>query len=174
MIPTLIQPERQALNGGAMLYDPVAIGAPDGMLFDPGAYGGSARSVSEGGRQAAWFVPLGPVQAVLRHYRRGGLMARLGRQKYFWLGESRTRPFAEFRLMHGMHAQGLPVPRPLAAAWWRSGWRYRGAILIERIMDARALASVMDEPVEHEVAQASGMPISMRTTFCSIRLAKPG
>ena len=147
-------PERVALDGGAMLYEPAAISQPEAALFDPGAYGGSARAVSEGGRQAAWFVPVGDTQAVLRHYRRGGLMAKLGRKEYFWLGEDRTRSFAEFRLMHAMHTEGLPVPRPLAAAWWRAGLRYRAAILIERIADARPLASAMDEPIAQAVAQA--------------------
>lgn len=148
------KPVRQSLDGGAMLYDPAVIAQPAASLFDPQAYGDAARPVSEGGRQAAWFVAIGQVRAVLRHYRRGGLMAKLGRREYFWLGESRTRSCAEFRLMHAMHADGLPVPRPLAAAWWRAGLRYRAAILIERIEGARPLAALMDQSVEQAVAQS--------------------
>jgi len=141
-------------NGVALLYDPALITQPDEAWFDPRAYGDEARPVSEGGRQAAWFVTRGEVQAVLRHYRRGGWMAKLGRRDYFWLGEPRTRSFAEFRLMHAMHAEGLPVPRPVAAACWRSGLRYQAAILIERIVGARPLASVLDAAVEQSVAEA--------------------
>jgi len=146
---------RTALNGGAMCCDPTVIASPEEALFDPLVYGDAAQPVGEGGRQAAWFVAFNGVQAVLRHYRRGGLMAKLGRSDYLWLGEARTRSFAEFRLMHAMHASGLPVPRPLAAAWWRTGLlSYRAAILIERIAAARPLASVLDESVESAVATA--------------------
>jgi len=147
-------PVRHPLNGGAMLYDPAVINRPGEALFDPLAYGDAARPVAQGGRQAAWFVALDDAQAVLRHYRRGGLMAKLGRRDYFWLGESRTRSFAEFRLMHALHTQGLPIPRPLAAAWWRTGMRYRAAILVERIVGARPLAALLNEPVESSVAEA--------------------
>ncbi len=109
--------------------------------FDPDALGGEA--VRQGGRQAAWFVegPFGA--AVLRHYRRGGLRARLGRESYFWLGESRTRSFAEFRVLSHLRMTGVAVPQPLGAAYWRRGLRYRAAILVERIPAARTLASVL-------------------------------
>jgi len=148
-------PAYHITDGCAMLYDPAVIARPCAALFDPLVYGEAAQTVAQGGRQAAWFVSLDDdVQAVLRHYRRGGLMARLGRRHYFWLGQARTRSFAEFRLTYAMYAQGLPVPRPLAAACWRSGWHYRAAILIERIAQAQTLASVLDEPVEQAVSQA--------------------
>src|SRR5690606_26981170 len=39
-----------------------------------------------------------------------------------------------------MHEAGLPVPRPLAAAYWRKGLAYRAAILIERIDGVTPLA----------------------------------
>ena len=101
--------------------------------FDPAWWGGRAEPVAAGGRGAAWYVD-GPFGAgVLRHYRRGGLAARVSRDTYLWRGSDRTRSFAEFRLTRALHTLGLPVPRPLAACYWREGLRYRAAILVERL-----------------------------------------
>jgi 3-deoxy-D-manno-octulosonic acid kinase len=142
-------------KGGAVCFDASRISGADATLFVPGSSKYSqVDPVSQGGRRAAWFVEGAFGQAVLRHYRRGGLMARLSRNRYFWTGGSRTRSFAEFELLRFMHERGLPVPRPLAAAWWRSGFTYRAAILIERIAGARALVQCLDEGHHAEVALA--------------------
>lgn len=143
-----------ALAHGAMRYDPERVAAPGGYLFDPADSRLGAVAVSDGGRQAAWFVAGDFGQGVLRHYRRGGLIARLSRDRYVWGGASRTRSFAEFDLMHAMHARGLPVPRPLAAAYWRRGAAYRAAILVERIPGVTALASSLDPASCATVAKA--------------------
>ena len=36
---------------------------------------------------------------VLRHYRRGGFIARISQDRYWWSGEDRVRSFAEWRLL---------------------------------------------------------------------------
>jgi 3-deoxy-D-manno-octulosonic acid kinase len=77
---------------------------------------------------------------VLRQYLRGGLAAKLSRDHYIWRGANRTRSFAEFRLMRALHAQKLPVPRPIAAFYMREGLRYKAAILMERLEGVRSLA----------------------------------
>lgn len=125
-------------TGGALCVPERLAAQASAAWFDPDALGGEP--VREGGRQAAWFVegPFGA--AVLRHYRRGGLRARLGRESYFWLGESRTRSFAEFRVLSHLRAAGVAVPQPLGAAYWRRGLGYRAAILVARIPAARTLA----------------------------------
>lgn len=138
---------------GAMLCAPgVASGGP--QLLDPASHGERARPVDAGGRQAAWFIDGPGWQGVLRGYRRGGLVARLSRDAYVWQGESRTRSFREYRLLAMMREQGLKVPAPLAAAYWRRGVTYRAAILVERIPDVRPLAQALDEPVGDAVAAA--------------------
>jgi hypothetical protein len=46
-------------------------------------------------------------QWVLRHYRRGGAVARrLLADRYVWAGEERVRAFAEWRLLARLHASG--------------------------------------------------------------------
>lgn len=132
----------RAIPGGEMCTPQSLANAAGPGCFDPLLSGGEP--VAEGGRQAAWFVdgPGGP--AVLRHYRRGGLRARLGRESYFWLGRSRVRSYAEARVLSYLHGKEVLVPRALAAAWWRSGLFYRAAIIVERIPGARTLSGSLD------------------------------
>ncbi len=87
-----------------MLADPHCLGnLPDTAgeaLFDPQFWAarGALGAVSAG-RGAAWFVDCGPRQWVLRHYRRGGFMARIAHDQYLWGGEGRVRAFAEYRIL---------------------------------------------------------------------------
>ncbi|WP_427183473.1 3-deoxy-D-manno-octulosonic acid kinase [Bordetella bronchialis] len=153
-----VDDRRMAWDGqrpGAMCYDAARIAQPAPALFDPAFYGTAAQPVQQGGRQAAWFVDGEFGSGVLRHYRRGGLIARLSRQRYVWLGEARTRCFMEFQLLESLSAQGLPVPAPLAAAYWRVGpLAYEAAILVARLPDVRPLAGVLDQPVWDVAAEA--------------------
>lgn len=114
--------------------------------LEPDGWNNAATPVSTGGRGAAWFVegPFG--RGVLRHYRRGGLAARVSRDSYLWLGEGRVRCLAEFRLLARLRGLGLPVPAPLLAGYWRRGLSYRAAIVVERIEGALSLADYLDQP----------------------------
>ena len=119
--------------------------------FDPANPMLAAQSVKDGGRQAAWFVTIQGRPAVLRHYRRGGLVARVSHDRYVWTGLLSTRSLAEFSLMRELCGLGLPVPAPLAAAVWRNGLTYHAAILVERVPHARTLAAC-DEATAWESA----------------------
>jgi 3-deoxy-D-manno-octulosonic acid kinase len=150
------QPFRDARGAGAIVFDPARLRQAAPEMLDPGFWRGSASPVQEGGRGAAWFVRGEFGDAVLRHYRRGGLAARLGRSGYFWLGESRVRCLAEFRLLAGLRAERLPVPVPLLAGYWRRGLHYGAAILVERIPGARALAAWLDTDADAAPWEAVG------------------
>jgi 3-deoxy-D-manno-octulosonic acid kinase len=103
-----------------------------------------ARGELEGearGRGAAYFFRSGEKHYVLRHYRRGGLAARLSEDQYFWQSESATRPFAEWQLTYHLHHAGLPVPAPVGARYQRYGIGYGGDLITERIMDVESLAT---------------------------------
>lgn len=113
-------------------------------FFDPQTTALEARPVTVGGRAAAWFVRAGAFDAVLRHYRRGGLVAKFVQSRYFFTGFERTRASAEFDLLRTLWRFGLPVPRPLGAAVWRHGLTYRAALLTERIPHAKPLAQCSD------------------------------
>src|SRR5690606_32966692 len=74
----------------------------NGLLFDPANPVLHAQAVQQGGRQSAWFVqgPFG--DAVLRHYRRGGLAAKISEDRYLWQGAEATRSMAEFVMLSKM------------------------------------------------------------------------
>ncbi len=77
---------------------------------------------------------------VLRHYRRGGMVAKLRGDRYWWLGEGATRPWREILLTHRMHTEGLPVPQPVAAVYQREGASYRGDLITLQISNTETLA----------------------------------
>lgn len=141
-------------SGGAIRFDPDRIARPDAFLFDPAAPQLQAAPVQVGGRQAAWYVAGDFGSGVLRHYHRGGFMARLSLDHYVWAGARRTRSFAEFELLDFMSRRGLAVPKPLAAIYWRYAASYRAAILVERISNVQALAKALTQPHHRAVARA--------------------
>ena len=127
--------KRSAITGGAMLYDTSRAGNLSADWFEPryweslGALDGSGR-----GRAAARFVNGADGRRyVLRHYCRGGLMARLSADRFVWHGEQSTRPFAEWQLTYRLHRAGLPVPAPIAARYRHQGSSYTGDIITERL-----------------------------------------
>ncbi|GGY79000.1 3-deoxy-D-manno-octulosonic acid kinase [Marinobacter zhanjiangensis] len=104
--------------------------------FDPARWGDRAQPVSAGGRGSAWFVGTDQGDMVLRHYRRGGLVARVSERNYVYTGWRNTRSYREFQLLRELHDQGLPVPEPVAACANRRWMWYHAAILIRRIPGA--------------------------------------
>jgi len=128
-------------NGRIVVRNDV-IERPDPALFNPQGYD-SWQAVSRGGRQAAWFVEASFGHGVLRHYRRGGLVARFSEDRYIWRGVRATRSFAEFFLLNAMAAEGLPVPRAWAACYERRRFTYTAAILVERLRDTQTLAALV-------------------------------
>jgi len=137
-----------------MLFDANRITRASPEWLEAAYYGTFAEPVQAGGRRAAWFVAASGWEGVLRRYQRGGFVARFNRDAYLWQGSERTRAFHEFRLLAAMRQYGLPVPAPLAAAYWRHGLIYRAAILVERLNQVRPLAHVMTEPAWEATACA--------------------
>ncbi len=112
--------------------------------FDPARH--QTRSIATGsGRAQALRLHLHGTEAVLRHYRRGGLVARFNPDRYWGRRVASSRAMAEFSLLRWMVARGLPVPRPLAARRAGGAWRYRADILVEWLPNTRNLAQVLDE-----------------------------
>ncbi len=136
--------QRIATSSGAMLADPGSLGNVTPRVFEPAFWAerGELRDVVRG-RGSAWFVSSSPHEWALRHYRRGGFIARFSKDLYVWTGEKRVRAFAEWRLLAALTQLGLPVPRPIAARYQRAGFFYRCDLLTQRIQDAEPLSEVM-------------------------------
>ena len=133
--------ERVGLPQGAMLADP-ACGVDPASLFERETLISQGRLVeAPGGRGSVSFITLAGLEFVLRRYLRGGLAARVSRDRYLWLGEARTRAFRELRLLAELVGLGLPVPRPVAARYIRSGLGYRGELVTRRLPGVTSLAA---------------------------------
>lgn len=122
-------------RAGAILYDAQQVSQPDPAWFDPGYW--QQRDAVEriaGGRGSALVVKAptgedGSVRWVLRHYLRGGAVARFLGDRYLYTGADRTRAFREFRVLIELRDLGLPVPKPIAARFQRRGLWYRADLL---------------------------------------------
>ncbi len=124
-------------------------------IFYPYHYKPFATRILSGGRGQSWFVENRHWKAVLRPYFRGGFIAKLSCRDYIWLGETYTRSFREFFLLKMLRENGLLVPMPLGAVYWRRKLTYQASILVERIPNAKPLACFKNFMlIKHGVANA--------------------
>ncbi len=120
-----------------ILYDADYIGQVDDDFFEPTTWAEQHLLLGEApGRGSAVFVQHGDSVLVLRHFHRGGLPAKLSRDRYLWRGLEQTRPWQEWHLLQELYRRGLPVPRPVAARICRNGLTYQGDIITERVEGA--------------------------------------
>jgi 3-deoxy-D-manno-octulosonic acid kinase len=172
--------KRGALTGGAMLYDASRVGNLSPNWFDPKYW--AARGELDGvarGRGATHFVRSAGKSYVLRHYRRGGLIARIAGDRYLWRGEQGTRPFEEWQLTYRLHRAGLPVPAPLAARYRHHGFTYTGALsVLTWIAIGRCIRRFHDLGVCHADLNAHNVLLSEEAVylidFDRCQLRRPG
>ncbi|MCL4720982.1 MAG: 3-deoxy-D-manno-octulosonic acid kinase [Gammaproteobacteria bacterium] len=128
------------LADAVILYEDTQLYDPDPGLLDVRSWPGAPAAPGQGGRGATLFIGHEGRQWVLRHYYRGGAIGRLVHDRYLWLGERHTRCFREWDLLAHLVALGLPVPRPVAAAYRRRGLTYTADLLTERIPGVEPLS----------------------------------
>lgn len=147
---------------GAILYDPSRLHHPAAAEFDPVglAAAGRVRATARG-RGNTWFVsdPQGAGTWVLRHYRRGGLIARLARDLYLWRGDAATRAFRELELLAVIECMGLPAARPVGAYVQRVGPFYRADLLTVAVPGARTLSECLGSGLDGEAWDGVGRTI---------------
>lgn len=138
--------KRVAVAGGAMLYDPSRAGNLRAEWFDPAYWRKQDAITGEApGRGSTLFVASNGHEFALRHYHRGGLIARVSADRYAWRGELATRPFAEWHLTYHLAHAGLPVAPPVAARYVRRGLIYRGDLITERLAGTMSLAAALGQ-----------------------------
>jgi 3-deoxy-D-manno-octulosonic acid kinase len=100
------------------------------------------------GRFTTWFVRapsnISDSIWVLRHYYRGGLVAKLSRDKFFYLGLAQTRVYKEINLLVKMRQLGLPVPAPVGGRVTKGWFNYQCDLLMEKLQ-ARDLVAVLSK-----------------------------
>ncbi|GLQ45495.1 3-deoxy-D-manno-octulosonic acid kinase [Dyella lipolytica] len=142
----------------AILFDTTVSPQVDGDWFDPKYWHGrGALRTQAGGRGGVAVIATPAGECVLRHYRRGGMVAALMGDRYLWTGADRTRSFAEFRLLQAMTRLELPAPQVVAARYQRVGFHYRADLITRRIPDAQTLAECLAGGwLDAELAQEVG------------------
>lgn len=135
----------EKLGNGYILYDGELISNPHLDLFNPQwlQQHGEVELVSHG-RGEAWFVDYQGQQWVLRHYMRGGLVAKISKYKYLGWSLQNTRAWKEWHLTHQLYEMGLPVPRPVAAqVSWPNGrvsGVYQAYLMVQKLPHVETLA----------------------------------
>jgi 3-deoxy-D-manno-octulosonic acid kinase len=144
-----MKPVVQKGKSSAVIFDASLMETPEISFFTADHWRAKDALVGEAvGRGSAWFIdaPFGPV--VLRQFLRGGLVAKLSRQHYFYSAVERSRPFREFKVLMTLHEQGLPVPKPVAALCQHRGFWSTGALITSRIESAHTLADCLGASTE--------------------------
>ncbi len=112
------------------------------------------------GRGVTWFFELGAQEFVLRHYHRGGLVAKVNKDSYLYTGLKNTRAYQEFVVTQALADKSLPVPRPMAGRVIKRGLSYSADLITEKIAGARDLVAVLKaEPLGQEMYQNIGIMI---------------
>jgi len=136
--------ERLAFDRGAILFDPERVSDPGPRLFDRAHWRAQgALTEQSGGRGSIHFVEDRGRHWALRRYLRGGIAAQVARDRYFYLGEERTRSFRELRLLAELQQRGLPAPAPVAACYERALFTYAAELITERLIGARSLTEML-------------------------------
>ena len=143
--PSLLSPVvAQDIGHQTLWHDPERLDACEPSRFEPPASGLSALATGSG-RGDAHRIALARGEGVLRHYRRGGLMARLSPDRYTGRSAHSSRAMAEFTLLRRLRAWDLPVPAPVAARQTRHGWRYTADIIVAMIPHTRNVAQCLSD-----------------------------
>jgi len=80
---------------------------------------------------------------ILRHYHRGGLPAKLIRDKYFWTSLEKSRAMQELQMLSAMQQFDLPVPTPAAARVYKNILTYQADLVTVLIPNSKTLSSIL-------------------------------
>ena len=98
---------------------------------------------------------------VLRAYLRGGMIGRVLKDRYLFLGWQRSRVWRELKLLEWMYWMGLPVPVPVAGQIERQGVSYRAKLIMQRLDAAEDLIDILAvRTLEPEIWQQIGVAIA--------------
>ena len=130
-VPAALEWTHSVLSSGATLYDWASQHSTKEMLAGRGRVfifptAGSTENATH------WIV---------RHYQRGGILARHLDDRY--LVTRTPRPLKELQASVEARSRGIPTPRIIGGAAYRSGVFYRAELVTEYLPDVTDLASVV-------------------------------
>ncbi|MCF6192778.1 MAG: 3-deoxy-D-manno-octulosonic acid kinase [Kangiellaceae bacterium] len=109
------------------------------------------------GRHTTWFVK--PImvnqshdqQWALRHYYRGGLIAKIITDNFLFARIKSTRAYREVSLLKTMKNSGLPVPRVIGARVMKRGLFYTADLLMEKLAGIDLVTLIKEKPLSNDV-----------------------
>lgn len=139
-----MNPTEKHAGAQHVLYDADQLNDAGADIFDPDALqqAGLLRG-SALGRGTTHFIELNGTPCVLRHYRRGGMVAKLLGDRYIRATLPESRAWCEWHLLADLVSRGLPVPTPVAAQVVTSGPFYRADLITRRLQNTRSLTEVL-------------------------------
>ncbi len=133
-------------NKRQFVVHPNSQSVPAKEWFDPQHWANQGRLLGTyAGRGSVWMIKSDNGKWVLKHYYRGGLYAKISRDKYLWSGFDNTRAVREFNLLLHMEKLGLPCPKPVAVQVQRSGLFYTNDLITEYIQHQSTFADNLAE-----------------------------
>jgi 3-deoxy-D-manno-octulosonic acid kinase len=112
------------------------------------------------GRGMVYFFTLADRELVLRHYKRGGLVAKVSTDAFIFKGIKTTRCYEELAILQHLQNEMVNVPTPIAGKITRSGVFYSADIITEVIPNTRELHDLLqNQAVSKETWQAIGFEI---------------
>jgi len=103
---------------------------------------------------------------VVRHYHRGGALARALDDRYLRVGP--PRPEREFRTLAALAELGVPAPEPVGAAVYPAGPFYRGDLVTRWVPDSMDLATFVF--LEPRSDRSDGLDAAMTAAGRLVRL----
>lgn len=153
-----IEPRVFKYGNRHILYDAGRIAKPSDDIFDPQELRERGQMIGQAlGRGEAYFFRHDTGELVLRHYRRGGFVARFLRDFYAGFRPEATRSWREWRLLATLYDRGLSVPMPVAARASLNAGFYRADLITARILNSRTLTDrLKDSSLADEVWRSVG------------------
>lgn len=153
----------EKVGKSVIVYDDTLLDHIDESVFESGKRDRrSSVNAASGGRGETLSIEYKGHSWVLRHYYRGGAVARILDDEFIYLGESRSRPFMEWRLLDHLFRHGLPVPQPVAARYIRRGLIYTADLISVRLPNVESFAArLLTRPVPETLWREVGNTIAL-------------
>jgi len=138
------------LNDSSILYDDRLVSEPNVLFFDANAHESKSDFTNDiplekggVGRARVVYFTHNSVPMVLKHYYRGGAVARVVTDRYLGLNVENSRAFKEWRLLKVMRDFALPVPDAVAAHVKRGLLSYQADLITREIEGGQTLSDVL-------------------------------
>lgn len=112
------------------------------------------------GRGKVYFFEANNLSCVLRHYFRGGLVAKLSRDSFAFTTIENSRCYQELAILNLLTENNINVPRAVAARVVKSAFRYQADIITQAIPNCSELHELLQrKPISNEQWRSIGAQI---------------